>query len=97
MLGALASSSCFLVSYLYYHLNYPPVRYAGPMRPLYLLLLFSHVVLAAGMAPFILRVAWLALSGQYEAHARLARRVIPVWLYVSVTGIAVYALLYHLS
>lgn len=97
MVGALVSSACFLVSYLYYHLNYPPVRYGGPARPVYLLLLASHVILAAGMTPFILRAAWLALRGDFVRHARLARYVWPVWMYVSVTGIVVYVFLYHVG
>lgn len=97
MAGALASSALFLACYLYYHANYPPVTYRGPARPFYLVLLISHIVLAAGMVPFVLRAAWLAARGDYARHARLARYAWPVWMYVSATGIAVYVLLYGIG
>lgn len=95
MLGALTASSLFLISYLYYHLSYPAVHYRGPARPFYLALLASHVILAAALVPFVVRLAWLALSADFARHARLARRVWPVWMYVSITGVIVYLLLYH--
>lgn len=96
MVAALSASALFLACYLYYHANYPPVRYEGPGRPVYLVLLASHIVLAALQVPFILRVVWLAARGDFTRHARLARWLWPVWMYVSVTGIAVYVLLYLL-
>lgn len=94
MLAALACSAVFLASYLAYHAQVGSVRYEGPGRPAYLALLLSHTVLAAAV-PFIAgRLLWLAHNGRFEAHRALGRRGLPVWLYVSVTGVLVYAVLY---
>lgn len=94
MLAALACSTLFLASYLAYHAQVGSVRYAGPYRPAYLALLLSHTVLAAAV-PFIAgRMFWLAYKGRFDDHRRLGRWGLPVWLYVSVTGVAVYVVLY---
>lgn len=97
MIGALTVSAIFLVSYLAYHSQVGSVRYAGPGRPAYLALLLSHTVLAAGV-PFIAgRLFWLAYKGRFEEHRALGRWGLPVWLYVSVTGVAVYGVLYGIG
>lgn len=94
MVAALACSTVFLASYLAYHAQVGSVRYEGPGRPAYLALLLSHTVLAAAV-PFIAgRMLWLAYKGRFDAHRALGRWGLPVWLYVSVTGVAVYGVLY---
>ena len=98
MLGALAASGLFLLLYLLRYSLTGTHRFAGegPARVFYLSILFSHMVLAAVIVPLILRLLHLAVKSRYHAHARLARWVYPLWLYVSVTGLLVYLLLYHL-
>lgn len=101
MLIALGVSAAFLASYLYYHLAVlrgQPTRFQGQgwWRPLYFAVLISHTVLAALVTPLALVVAWRGLAGQLGRHVRLARWVFPLWLYVSVTGVLVYGMLYHL-
>jgi putative membrane protein len=96
MLGAFASSSTFLAFYLYYHAHVGSKHYAGPGRPVYLAILLSHTVLAAAVLPFILRALYLAWHDRFDAHAWWARRALPAWLYVSVTGVVVYWMLYRL-
>ena len=98
MLAAFGSSSVFLVCYL---LRIALAGYKGfPaghwFKPFYLALLFTHVVLAAAMVPFILMVLWNAWKGRFEKHKKIAR-VWPVWMYVSVTGVVVYFLLYQVD
>ena len=97
MLGALASSGAFLVSYLVYHAVVGSVPY--PLydwtRILYFTILLPHVILAAVMAPFVLLLVWHAFRGNFLRHQRLARRVWPVWMFVSMSGVAVYLMLYH--
>lgn len=98
MLAAVAASGLFLVAYVIYHATAPifVFRGQGAVRPVYYTLLVSHVVLAATVAPMIAVTLWRALSGRFDAHRGLARWTLPVWLYVSVSGIVVYLLLYHL-
>lgn len=98
MLAAVGVSAVFLCVYLVYHLNAEPVRFAGEgwIRPVYFALLISHVVLAAVQVPLILRTVYLGLKDRREAHRRWARITAPIWLYVSVTGVIVYVMLYHL-
>jgi putative membrane protein len=99
MLGAFCVSVLFLVSYVTYHAlaGSRPFMGQGWMRWVYFPVLISHIVLAAAMVPFVLTTLYRALSGDVTRHAWLARRTLPVWLYVSVTGVLVYALLYHLG
>lgn len=96
MLAAALVSALFLVSYLYYHARVGSVRFAheGPLRAGYLALLASHTVLAVANVPLVLLTLRRGLGGRFEAHRRLARRTWPVWLYVSVTGVIVYLMLY---
>lgn len=98
MLGAVAASVLFLAAYAAHHAVNPIFAYpgGGPARTAYYTLLISHVVLAALVAPLVGVTVWRALAGRVERHRGLARWTLPLWLYVSVTGIAVYLLLYHL-
>jgi putative membrane protein len=99
MLSAIAVSTLFLVSYLIRFALTGAHRYPGDgwLRTLYLVILGSHTVLAAVVAPLILRTAYVALKGKLDAHRRLVRFTAPIWLYVSVTGVVVYVMLYHVS
>lgn len=94
MASAVACSALFLASYLYYHAQAGSVRYQGPHRPLYLTILLTHTVLATAIVPMILRGLYLAWKGRFVEHARLSRWTLPLWLYVSVTGVVVYWMLY---
>ena len=98
MLAALVVSAAFLTSYLIYHYNVGsvPFRGTGWMRPVYFFILITHVVLAALILPLVLRTAYLAMQARFERHAAIARWTFPLWLYVSVTGVVVYVMLYHL-
>jgi putative membrane protein len=98
MLAAFATSVLFLVSYLVYHYNVGSVRFqkTGPIRTVYFTILLTHTVLAAAVAPMALVTLYRAWKGNFEKHRKLARITLPVWLYVSVTGVVVYLMLYHL-
>ncbi len=99
MLTAFGLSSLFLVSYVMYHdhAGSKPFQGQGWMRALYFLLLISHLVLATLIIPFALTTMYRAWRGQFGRHLRIARRTLPLWLYVSVTGVVVYWMLYHLG
>ncbi len=99
MLAACGVSTLFLASYVTYHYLAGSRPFMGPgwMRWLYFPILVSHIVLAAAVVPFVLTTVYRALSGDFVRHVRIARLTLPVWLYVSVTGVIVYLLLYHLS
>ena len=99
MLAAFATSTLFLVSYLIYHYNVGSVPFTpqGPIRVVYFATLISHIVLAAAILPLALVTLQRALGGQFARHAAIARWTLPVWLYVSVTGIAVYWMLYRMG
>jgi uncharacterized membrane protein YozB (DUF420 family) len=101
MLSALCVSTLFLASYLYYHFAVKrgqptPFPGEGWVRPVYFSVLLSHTVLAAVAAPLALFTAYQALRGRFGRHVRVARWTLPVWLYVSVTGVVVYWMLYRL-
>ena len=98
MIAALIVSSVFLVCYLVYHFTAPVFIYHGPgwSRPAYYVLLVSHVVLAAIATPLVAVTAWQALRGTFDRHRRIARWTFPVWLYVTVTGVVIYVILYHI-
>ena len=98
MLSAACVSAVFLCCYVVYHLNAPPVKFAreGWIRPVYFTLLISHVVLAIVQVPLILRTIWLGLKNRLEQHKKWAKVTAPIWLYVSITGVIVYVLLYQL-
>jgi len=98
MIAAVVTSSLFLVSYLTYHYQIGSKHFEGqgPIRAVYFSILVSHTVLAATIVPLVLMTLRRALKGNFERHAHLARRTLPVWLYVSVTGVVVYWMLYRL-
>lgn len=95
MMSAIILSSLFLVSYILHHLFAGETPYGGSgfMRIVYYVVLFTHIPLAALTLPYILLTAYRALKADHPAHRRLARRVWPVWLYVSVSGVAVYLMI----
>jgi putative membrane protein len=97
MLGAVGASALFLVFYVTRFALTGTHTFAGEgvARTIYLSVLFSHMVLAVVVLPLVLRLLFLAGRRRFKDHARLARWTYPIWLYVSVTGIAVYVLLYH--
>jgi uncharacterized membrane protein YozB (DUF420 family) len=98
MLAALTTSALFLVSYVVYHLNVGsrPFPGQGPIRVVYFAILITHVILAAAILPLALTTTARGLLNQYERHVRIARWTLPVWLYVSVTGVVIYVMLYRL-
>ena len=99
MITAFTVSLAFLASYLYYHIAIrggQPTRFSGSgaIRLLYLTILTSHTILAALVAPLAIITIWLGLSNRLSRHKWLARWTLPIWLYVSVTGVLVYLMLY---
>jgi len=98
MLGALTLSALFLTSYVIYHLNMGsrPFQGQGPVRLIYFTILITHVVLAASIVPLALVTATRGLRSQFDRHVRIARWTLPLWLYVSVTGVVIYLMLYQL-
>ena len=101
MLMAVATSSLFLISYLYYHghvLHWQPFHFRGQgwSRPIYFTILTSHTILAAAIVPLIVITLTFALRERYKSHRAIARWTYPIWLYVSVTGVVIYFMLYHL-
>jgi uncharacterized membrane protein YozB (DUF420 family) len=98
MLAAFGSSALFLISYLVYHFQVGSVRFRGEglLRAVYLAILLSHTVLATLVVPLVLATLFRALRGRFEAHRSLARYTLPIWAYVSVTGVVVYWMLYRL-
>ncbi len=98
MVTAFGVSSLFLISYLIYHYHVGSVPFGGSgfIRPVYFTLLISHIVLAACIVPLVLVTIYRAWTEQFEKHMRIARWTLPLWLYVSVTGVIVYWMLYHL-
>ncbi|MGC8740815.1 MAG: DUF420 domain-containing protein [Candidatus Sumerlaeaceae bacterium] len=99
MVAALVCSALFLTGYLTYHSVHGTTRFVAPslIRTLYLIILLTHTVLAAVIVPLILTAVIWAIQCKYEKHKRLARWLAPLWLYVSVTGVVIYLMLYHLG
>jgi len=97
MIAAFAASSLFLITYLIHHARVGSVPFHGAawLRPVYLGLLVPHIVLAALVVPLALTTIHRAWRGRFDRHRRLARLTLPIWLYVSVSGVLVYVLLYH--
>ena len=97
MVAALGVSSLFLASYLTYHYHVGSVRFTkqGWIRDVYFPLLLSHTALAAVVLPMVLRTAFLGFKGRFSGHVRIAKWTFPTWMYVSVTGVVVYLMLYH--
>jgi putative membrane protein len=98
MLTALGTSALFLVSYLVYHAQVGSVRFRGqgPIRTAYFTILVSHTVLAVVIVPMVAFTFALARRSEFDRHRRLARVTLPLWAYVSVTGVVVYWMLYQL-
>lgn len=96
MLSALVASALFLTSYLIYHyeVGSVPYPYYDWTRPLYFVVLVPHIILAAIMGPFIIALVWFAFREKFDRHRKLARWVWPVWMFVSLSGIVVYLMLY---
>ncbi len=94
---AFLTSTIFLACYVYYHLQVGSVRFQGQgwIRPVYFGMLISHVLLAAAILPLALITLTRALRGQFERHRAIARWTFPIWLYVSITGVLIYFMLYH--
>ena len=98
MIAAVATSSLFLACYLYYHAHAGSVRFPGQgwVRPVYFAILISHTVLAAAVVPLVLLALNHGLRERFDRHRRIARWAFPVWLYVSITGVIVYLMLYQI-
>ena len=97
MLGAVAASILFLTTYLIYHFYHGSTPFTGEgwTRYVYFTSLISHTILATAIVPMVILTLRHALKGRFERHAPLARWTLPIWLYVSVTGVLVYLMLYH--
>jgi len=98
MITALTSSSLFLASYLYYHWHVGSVHFQGQgwSRPVYFSILISHTILAATIVPMIIITLNRALRERFDKHQAIARWTYPLWLYVSVTGVVIYLMLYKI-
>jgi uncharacterized membrane protein YozB (DUF420 family) len=97
MIAAFATSSLFLICYVVYHAQVGSVRFTrqGFVRPLYFTILITHVTLAAAVLPLAILTLSRGLKARYAPHRRIARWTLPIWMYVSVTGVLVYILLYQ--
>lgn len=98
MMAAFVSSTLFLIGYLTYHAQAGTTRFAGQgwVRPVYFAILISHTILAAVVLPLAITTLIFALKRTFQKHRRIARWTLPVWFYVSVTGVVIYLMLYHL-
>lgn len=99
MIAALVISTLFLISYLIYHYatGHTVFKGTGIIKTVYLFILFSHIVLAAVVVPFVIITVIRAITNKLEKHKKIARWTFPIWLYVSVTGVIIYLMLYQLS
>ena len=99
MLGAFTTSALFLTSYVVYHANVGSVPFTGQgaIRVVYFTILITHVVLAAAILPLALITLSRALARRFDRHRKIARWTLPLWLYVSVTGVVIYMMLYRLT
>jgi putative membrane protein len=97
MLGALFFSTLFLSGYLVYHYHHGSTKFPelGLIKIIYLLILIPHIILAAVMVPMIVATFYFAFSGKFEKHKRIAKITFPIWMYVSVTGVIIFLMLYH--
>ena len=97
MITALVSSALFLTSYLYYHWHVGSVHFQGQgwSRPVYFTILISHTILAIAIVPLVIITLSRALRERFDRHRKIARWTFPLWLYVSVTGVVIYFMLYH--
>ena len=97
MIAAIVCSALFLISYLYYHAQVGSVRFQGQgwSRPVYFTILLTHTVLAAVIVPMVLVTLYRGLKRMDVRHKAIARLTFPLWVYVSITGVAIYTMLYH--
>ena len=97
MIGAMVMSTLFLTSYLIFHYHVGDVRFSGQgaIRPVYFAILIPHIILAGVIVPLAIGTIWFALRGRFIRHRRIARWTWPLWMYVSVTGVIIYFLLYR--
>lgn len=98
MLSAIAVSAIFFASYLFYHWQVGSVKFQGSgiIRTFYFTLLISHTIMAVAIVPMVLRTVYLALKGNFVKHREIAKWTFPIWVYVSITGVLVYLMLYQL-
>lgn len=96
---AMITSTLFLISYLTYHAHHGTTHFTGQgwIRPVYFSILITHTILAVVIVPMVLRTFYFALKGRFDRHRRLARWTFPLWLYVSVTGVVIYWMLYWMN
>ncbi|MFN8624921.1 MAG: DUF420 domain-containing protein [Candidatus Binatia bacterium] len=99
MLAAVGVSTLFLVSYLTYHFEVGSVRFPGTgrLRTIYFAILGTHTLLAVCVPPLVIVTLWRALAARFDRHRRIARWTLPIWLYVSSTGVVIYWMLFHLA
>ena len=97
MVSALVVSTLFLTCYLVYHYHAGSKKFPelGWIKTLYLVILIPHIILAAVMVPMILKTFWHAFKKEWESHKKIARLTFPIWMYVSITGVVIYFMLYH--
>ena len=97
-IAALSASVLFLISYITYHSHHGVTKFAGQgiARPVYFTILTTHTILAVVIVPFVIVTVLRAKRGDFDRHKRIARWTLPLWLYVSITGVVVYLMLYHL-
>ena len=97
MISAAITSVLFLASYLVYHWQVGSVKFHGEgwSRVVYFAILISHTILAAAVPPLVIVTLWRGLKGNYDNHKKIAKKTLPIWMYVSVTGVIVYLMLYH--
>jgi putative membrane protein len=98
MIGAVISSTLFLTCYLIYHYNAGRTVFRDPpwFRPIYLTILLTHTILAVVIVPMVLTTLYRAARRQFDRHKKIARWTWPIWMYVSITGVIIYFLLYHI-
>ena len=98
MVAALIVSVAFLTSYVIYHYHAGSVSFTGQgwIRPVYFVILITHVILAIVILPMVLRTAYLGFTARFDKHVPIARKTFPLWMYVSVTGVIVYLMLYQM-
>jgi putative membrane protein len=98
MIAAVATSSLFFASYIYYHAHVGSVHFQGQgiARPIYFAILITHTLLAASIPPLVIITLTLGLRRRDQRHKRIARWTYPIWLYVSITGVVIYLMLYHI-
>ena len=97
MKTACGVTALFFASYLFYHAQVGSIHFRGTgwVRPLYFVILTTHTLLAVAIVPLVIRTVWLATRKRFDAHKAMARWTVPLWLYVSVTGVIIYLMLYR--